>query len=399
MPLTQDQASRIWRPTGPKAVVTGLLWSSGGTYTLAQGFDLSLPIYGIRLVFKGRIAVGTANYTSVNPEGILNLIKRILITGNNSRQNGNVTLVDTDLPTAWTMNALFNPSSNVCNINATSIPAPGTPFSTPGTAGLSFFLGTTAGSPYDFIVVCDIPFYPHGLPAVYRPGFGVRQDEWRNSLQLQLQYGVQVDNANGALGVSAATTVTTFTAFGSGAGSPTVDIYALPYQMGPDLQAAVLPGVLSRVNVPIATILQSAGALNTQLAILQPQDTTRVLFKSGASTLNPYFSALNDTNVTTLGVNVGGNRVVRENDDIWAHKQEVMENSGNAVRPPIQGYNMFDFIQSGSPFAAYPGGQIGQGTLFQLVGTVGGLANGYGIIIQEQMIWRPSGALYSDAGQ
>lgn len=391
--LSQQQLGKIFRPVGPKQVSVGNAWTSGGSFSLAQGVDLSLPIRGLRFVLKGRIAVATANYTSVNPEGILNMLRRILVTGTNARQGGNVTLVDTSGANAFLLNSLFRPQGNLFIINNVQRPNPGTPYITSATATAenSSFLGTTAASPYDFRLAIDVPFHPHHCPALFQPGFGVRQQEWRQSVQIQVTYGTQADNADGCLGVSAATTATTFTAFGSGSGSPTLDVYALPYEMGLDVDPLVTPGVLSRVDFPITTILQSAGT-NVQLGILQPVDTTRVFLKVGTSTTNPYFATLSDTNVTALGILVGGNRVVRENDDIFAHKNDEVSYYG---RWPIQGLNVMDFYQSGSPWSAYPISSGGQGTLFTLQGNVAGVANAFGTIIQEQILYYPSGSLYT----
>lgn len=390
--LNKFQAGQIYRPVGPKQVAVGQVWAQGAGFSLAQGVDLSLPIMGVRLVFKGRVTVGTANYTSVNPEGVLNLINRILITGTNARQGGNVTLVDMDLPTAWMLNSIFNPQGNLFIINNVQRPMPTTPLIGSATAAAenSYFLGTTAGSTYNFVVACDIPFHPHHCGVIFRPGFGVRQEEWKNSIQIQLTYGSQADNADGALGVSAATTATSFTAYNSATGTPTVDIYSLPYEMGLDLAPMVIPGVLSRVSSPISTVLTQAGS-NVQLGILQPKPTTRIVFKVGTSTTSPYFATLSDTNATALGIAVGGNRVVRELDDVFAHANDQVAFYG---RPHIQGYNLLDFVQSGSPFSAYPGDLVGPGVLFSLQANVAGVANARGLIIQEQMLYAPGGSLY-----
>jgi hypothetical protein len=64
-------------------------------------------------------------------------------------------------------------------------------------------------------------------------------------------------------------------------------------------------------------------------------------------------------------------------------------------RPPIQGYNVFDFIQSGSPDSAYPGDRVGDGTTMQLKATVAGLANAYGLVFQEELLLTAEGSLYS----
>lgn len=196
------------------------------------------------------------------------------------------------------------------------------------------------------------------------------------------------------MGVSGGTTTTTWSAYGSGAGLPTLDVYSLPIIMGLDLKDQVVPGFLTRVSQPINTPLQSAGS-QIVLLNLQKQPTTRLFFKTGTSTVpngNPAFATLSDVNATALGVLLGGNRNVKNLVDIFSHKQEFLD-----VYPhgPMVGYNCFDWIASGNPDSSYPGDQIGDGTTFQLVANVAGVANGYGLIIQEQALYVAEGALYS----
>jgi hypothetical protein len=387
----------LYRPVGPKLIQAGVPWSSGGSAAIAQAIDLSLPIRGIRLVFKGRLVIGTAAFTSVNPEGYLNLISNIKILGTNARQRGNVTLWDIDLATAFGIQHQFAYRNAYFSINSgsgeTLVPIPTTPFPAVGATG--YINGATGTQ--DFRIVVDFPFHPHESNAFGRqpavvPGFLVRNEEWKDSLQVQMSFGTQAGaGAAGALGLAAGTTTVTFTSYGSGAGTPTVDLYSLPIVMGMDLKDKVMPGLLSRVQTPINTVLQSAGT-NIALVNLQKQPTPRIYAKFGVSTVIPSFSSLNDTNVTQLGVLLGGNRNVRNKLDSFAHKMQVLDAYD---RDPVQGYNMFDFIDSGNPDSSYPGQDVGDGAAFQLVGDVTGVANSLGIIVQEQMLHRPEGDLYA----
>jgi hypothetical protein len=219
----------------------------------------------------------------------------------------------------------------------------------------------------------------------------VRNEEWKDSLQLLMNFGAQAGaGATGSLGVSAGTTTVTFSSYGSGAGSPTIDVYSLPVLMGLDLKDQILPGVYSRITQPINTILQSAGSSTTTLLNLQKQPTSRLIVKLGTSTFAPAFATLSDLVCTTLGVNLGGNRNVRNNVDITAHKQQVAD---QYMRAPIQGYTVFDFMDSGNADSSFPGQDIGDGATFQLNGTPAGTANGYGIVVQEQSIHIPTGSL------
>lgn len=393
--------SELYRPIGPKAIVTGLAWTSGGSQIISQAVDLSLPIRGIRLVLKGRAVIGTAAFTSGTPEGFLNLISEVKISGTNARQRGNVTLWDMDLATAWTMSHLYAyRGAGYFSINSgtgeTIVPIPSTPFPANGATG---YFNVATGT-YDFRIVCDFPFHPHESNSFGRhpgviPGFLVRNEEWKDSLQILLNFGTQAGaGATGCLGVSAATSTITFSGYGVGTGTPTVDLYSLPIVMGLDLKDQVVPGIISRTSQPISGILQAAGTPATLLN-LQKQPTPRVIIKSGTSTVGatpPAFATLNDSNLTTLGILLGGNRNVRNRLDLFTHKMQQVDVYD---RDPIQGYTLLEFMDSGNPDSAYPGQDIGDGATFQLVGDTPGLANAFGIVVQEQVLHLPTGQLYS----
>jgi len=399
--LTRQNLADIYRPQGPKPIVLAqpiltTAASGGGSIAVTQAVDLSLPIRGIRLVFKGRVVVGTAAFTSVNPEGFLNLLPSIIIQGTNARQQGNLTLWNIDLATAWVFQHMFAYRNGYFSINPGTgeaiVPIPSTPFPSGAVGSNPYFQGSTGT--YDFRIVVDFPFHPHennanGKEPLTVIQYLVRNEEWKDSLQILITGGTQAGNSTGALGVAAATTTLTYSSYGSGSGTPTVDLYSLPVLMGLNLKDQILPGVMSRVTSPITTLLTTAGT-NVPLLNMQKQPTPRILFKNGTGTVAPAFASLLDTNVTTTGVLLGGNRNVRNKVDIWTHK---LQQPDVYDRDPIQGYLLMDFIDQGNPDSAYPGQDIGDGATFQLIGDVTGVGNGFGIVVQEQILHQPAGAL------
>jgi hypothetical protein len=413
MPLNRQHLADIYRPAGPKIVQSGLgiltaASSGGGSIAITQAIDLSLPIRGLRFIIKGRIVVGTAAFTSVNPEGILNLLPSIVIQGTNARQQGNLTLWNIDLATAWVIQRILGPTGAAFAFITppaggalTAVPTPTTPFPSGAVASNPYFQGSTGT--YDFVIGVDFPFHPHqsnsyGREPLTIPQYLVRNEEWKDSLQVLITGGIQAGNSTGVLGVAAATTTVTFSAFGSGAGTPTIDVYSLPVLMGLNLKDQVLPGVLSRVSTPITTTLQSAGS-NVAILNMQKQPTPRVFFKFGTGTVVPAFATLIDTvpngpqatGPNTIGILLGGNRNVRNKLDILSHKMQFPD---IYLREPIQGYTIMDFMEQGNPDAAYPGQDIGDGATFQLTSDIlGTTANGLGIAVQEQILHQPSGAL------
>jgi hypothetical protein len=222
------------------------------------------------------------------------------------------------------------------------------------------------------------------------PQFLVRNEEWKDSLQIILGYGAQAGGgASGVLGTSAAGTTITYSSYGSGSGSPTVDLESLPVLMGTGLKDAILPGVISRVSTPVTTAMQSAGT-NVPLLNLQKQPTPRIFFKQGVSTVSPAFSSLTDTNVSAIGVQLGQNRNVRNVLDIFKHK---VQQADIYSRDIIQGYTMFDFIENGNPDSAYPGQDVGDGATLQVTANVAGVANALALTVQEQILQQPGGHL------
>ena len=403
MPLNRQHLADIYRPAGPKVIQQSLpilttAASGGGQISLTQAIDLSLPIRGIRLVLKGRLVVGTAAFTSVNPEGLLNLLPSIVIQGTNARQQGNLTLWNIDLAMAWVIQRLMGPTGAAFFLVTpagggalTQVPTPTTPFPSGAVASNPYFQGSTGT--YDFIIAVDFPFHPHqsnsfGREPLTIPQYLVRNEEWKDSISITVTGGTQAGNSTGVLGVAAATTTIAFTAFGTGAGSPTVDFYSLPVLMGLNLKDQILPGVLSRASTPVTTATQSAGN-NVALLNMQKQPTPRVYFKFGTSTVSPAFATLIDTvangpqatGPNTLGILLGGNRNVRNKVDIMTHKMMFPD---VYLREPIQGYSLMDFMESGNPDAGYPGQDIGDGATFQLTSDVlGATANGLAEIVQE----------------
>jgi hypothetical protein len=148
------------------------------------------------------------------------------------------------------------------------------------------------------------------------------------------------------------------------------------------------------VSFPVTTPLQAAGT-STVLLNLQKQPTPRVFGKIGVSTVPPALSSLSDTNLTTLGIILGGNRNVRNKLDIYAYKNHLVDIYD---RDPVQGYTLMDFIEQGNFDSSFPGQDIGDGATFQLVGDVTGVANAMGIFLQEQLLHAPAGQLYAGSG-
>jgi len=394
--------ANIYRPVGPKLIQAGLDASPGKYINLSQQVDLSLPIRGIRIKYQGRCVVGGAGMASTTPEGFLNMLPLIVVQGTNARQKGNVTLWTIDLASLYGfLHLISSDAAAYYSINngdgkgEVQLKSPGTPYSL-NTADDNTYNPTGTQATYDYRIVIDLPFYPFASNAFgehphWVPAFLVRNEEWKDSLQLQFTFAASPGGAvAGPLGTGAGGTTLTFSGYGGG-GTPTLDVYSLPIEMGLTLKDQVLPGILARVVSSIATALQNAGN-GVTLLNMQKQSTPRVFVKTGVGTVPPIMASLNDTNITAIGILLGSNRNVRNVVDWFAHKAEAFD---AYQRKLIQGYIELDFMDSGDPDSAYPGQNIGDGSTFTLTANVAGLSNAQGIILQEQVLHTPTGQLYT----
>jgi hypothetical protein len=154
----------------------------------------------------------------------------------------------------------------------------------------------------------------------------------------------------------------------------------------------LIPGVLSKTTQPITPSLLATTANAVELLRLQKQMTPRIYVKTGVGTASPVFTSLSDTLLSAVGFQIGTDRNVRDVLDWFAHRAEAIEHYDILG---IQGYNVLDFIQSGNPDSSYPGDMTGDGAVPRLVSNTVGTANGQMLVVQEQILQKPEGALFS----
>ena len=411
--LNRAQQARVYTPRGKKPLLLGTAfipsvaaaaYPTGTVINIAAGaVDLSTPLLGMQFVLKGRVTVGTAAVTALTPESFLNLFNRFDIFGQHKilQSDTHPFVMDGALWAgimAMHKRRGFKLTVSKAGGALTQDPIPGTPYGGPfaaGAAGGVGFDGTT--NTFDFIVDLSVFFYPLSTSDVFKPGFMWRSEEWGDSLQLQITPGGQPSaSANsGSLGLSGATTTISFTAFQSGSGNPTLDIYALPVIQGATtgLPAQTVPGLVIRSVSPRTTQVQTTGT-DIQIGQMQKRKTSRVYLKAGLSTNPPVYTALSDTVLSKVGIQVGTDKFPRNKVD-WFTWKHVASDDYAEASDPVQGYAILDFLQHKSPFGAYAGDNVDAGSTVYLIGDPAGAANNILTFVQEQIIREPEGELYN----
>jgi hypothetical protein len=316
--------------------------------------NVTRPWQALHIIFRGRVTIGVANFAVVAAEAPQTILQRVRLTGQH-RVFGSVVPIDMTGATMFAWTRLFRLRSPSLIINGVRQPDPNVPFAQ---------VGATFGNvgAYDLEIHYYLPLVPilaEGSKLASVPYMYMGKD-WGDSLQLQLFIGDAT--SFGTLGVG---TTVAFTAFGSGAGTPTFTVNQVFEILGP-LSRNVNPGLVVRSSQNIVAGMTAAG--NTlQIALLQKKKTLNIMLKTGlllagSSAGVQVFSTLLD-NMLEMTQPTVDNKPIRNNSNNFAAKEH-----GGYVFGTIlpQGYLNFPFDDSMSPLTAYRGDQVDGASTFQL---------------------------------
>lgn len=374
----KDVASLLGRNQGPEFFFQQQ-WTPLGNVVIPKAVNLNRPMERIHMVWQGRIVIGTAAINPVTPESLQNLIQTVKLTGIHAAYK-TLTPINLTGADAFAWPKMFRPRGGSLYINTTitdnlSIPA-GVPAATFGAVGT-----------YDVEIHYDIPLIPvvPSAAKIAAVPFLYQQKDWGDTLQIQLAFADAT--ALGTLG----TAVVTFTAFGSGSGSPQLFLFT-NYEILGALAESISSAVVIRnnQNIPQGTITSTSSTLQ-RLVLLQKQKTLNVVLKSGTqqaatSAGVTCYATLSDTifQQTQLVVD---NKPVR-NNFLNAALKEYAGYAFDARLP--QGYLPLTFLDSMNPLTAYPGDRLPGGSVFELdsqIATAG--ATNFAEVIQEMYLGIP----------
>lgn len=333
-------------------------FASVNSLNIPRPLNLNRPIESMQIKLRFRVAITVANMGSVVPESPQSILQGVILNGTH-RQYGNLTPLRMSGATIFALQRLFQPFGNDLLINDVRAADPGRPFVSP-------FLGSTAGSPYDVEITYNIPFGPQmGIGQSTKrdlASYLLQPADWGDTLQLQLNFGDQT-----ALGVPGGATIT-FSAYGSGAGSPSCAIYLNYSILGP-FANSLETGVVIRQEQLFNTFVTAGTGL--RISQLQKQITTNVLLKSGTSQAAPSagvtnFATLSDRQLDRTQILVD-NKPVKNNQSNISQKA-YLGRMFNTIQPA--GYFVLSFVDGQNPQLAYRGDGLAGGSLYELYSDV-----------------------------
>lgn len=279
---------KTMRTSGPQQFDTEVFPLLAGAINVQKNIPLLQPLAHFMIRLKGRLTV-TVNITDSPPEAITNLFSQIKIFGQH-------TALGAETPVQMTGEMIHALPGIIDRAKGslTLLKINGTYFTLDDIAkGLltpTFF--TAAGSPYDFECWWIIPSYPFGASDFNAMQYLWDARSWGQTLQIQCQ--TRDASATGAFGT---TGTKTLSAFGSGAGNPTVDFNLDYANLSPQIDASIAKAVVVRVSQFINSIVQTNAGSGTRLLLLQNKNTLNVLVKTGTIEVgsNNVYATLSDS--------------------------------------------------------------------------------------------------------
>jgi hypothetical protein len=254
-------------------------------------------------------------------------------------------------------------------------------------------LSTVLAQTNDIDLVLPVPLYPPDLSATDAVMYCVHGPDWPGNLFVDILFadGTALATANPPV---------LFSAFGSGAGSGTIDILTERPLLGKDYMSSIRGAITYRLvfsQQPTAAV-SAGGGTGIKLSDLQVgKDTTRIFLKTGTQGAGESaqviaYGALSDliTTRTFFSLDSRGLRFQNANGDPVL--QDYMARMYGRFIPA--GYRMIDFISNtgngpANPKTAFGSSQLTAARKFELDGDVTAAANQIAEVVQEMVLGAP----------
>lgn len=249
-------------------------------------------------------------------------------------------------------------------------------------------LNIAANAQVDFVAFLPIFFFPLGCPAAQQAYYLLDAPNYSN-LKLTVQFGDDKSIYTGQ------TTASTFSAFGSGAGSPSIDVYGIFAQAGPQAFKGYVPGrVFTTFNENTVNLVNTA---TQQILFNLPTGfhLRSVLLKTGVKSAavtsgNNAYNTLSDTILSNLKFQRGFNK----NHRIYKTFDMIKEDGAMAYAlSPDTGFALMDYAQHGTLKESMDATQLVSGATgdvaFNIVSDIAGAANQAALALFEELRYEP----------
>jgi hypothetical protein len=260
-------------------------------------------------------------------------------------------------------------------------------------------LSNAANATNDVDWVLPIPMFPYDLSPSDQTFYSLHGPDWPGNLY----FDVNTADATALGSTLAQQAAGSPSAFGSAAGSPSLDILSERPLVSKDLASKVRPGVTFRVqNINQPTVAVSTGAATAGVKIADltvGKDTTRIFVKVGTSLAATsagvvVYGTLSDTIITRTVIAMDNRQLRFQNANANSVMQDYMGRMYGRTIPA--GYIMLDFISgigtgTGNAKAAFQSSQLTAARKFEVDGDINVVgATQIAEVVQEMVLGRPA---------
>jgi hypothetical protein len=340
------------------------------TIVLPSSLKTDKFIWGLQVRFHGRIATGATGFTPL-PNALWNLIQEFRVYGTHVKWGAQVPFRlrgATVRDYSQIFGYGFNPVSLVTKA---------------GVAGSSF--DGTASTNFDCDTVWTLIFPPGDIPLADQIVNGaIKGPDWPGDLHLAM------DTCDGTcLGTTAANI--TFSAYGSGSGSPQLSVSLIRPNMTVALMNAITPAICFKTYTDLASLLQATTFTGQKISDLNiGKGTTRVILKTGVlqtatSAGVTAFASLSNSIITRSFPALDGKPLKNPYSNIEMREYGNFFYKANSPN----GYQVLDWIEGHSVLSAFPSQGLTTARRFEIDGDVTAAANQGGEKIQEELLGSP----------
>lgn len=325
-------------------------------------------LHSLLLEFRGRLTMpASTGPTAVNDDGHAAIFERISVEGYHRIRRQQEKIFDLRGADAELYQRLYLPSSLIKTPAAISV---------------------SASAANDIVCQVLVPFVPLRVSPQVQASFLLDAPNYE-SLKLSLQFG---DYKNL---VTPGSTAPTWSAYGSGSGSPSVRVYGA-FSMNANRFAGFVPGRIFRYFQEITGSVPTTTATGVRFwDVPRGFDVRSILLKTGVKATsitsgNNAYLTRSDF-LTDLRFNVGLGKYIRRYLDANANFADLAQSYNLGSR--ITGVNVFDFAQNGHlqdalntrPYIAGPTGNVD----VYLSADISGAANQAILALMEEIRYRP----------
>jgi hypothetical protein len=254
-------------------------------------------------------------------------------------------------------------------------------------------IDTTAAHTNDFDFVLPVPLYPPDISSADSVMYCVHGPDWPGNFYVDVLF------ADGSA-LATANPPTSFTAFGSATGSPSVQILSERPLLGKDYMSSIRGAITFRITFtsqPQAQV-STGGGTGVKLSDLQVgKDTTRIFLKTGVQGTGESagviaYGSLSDTIVTQTVIALDSRNLRFQGTNGDPALQDYMARMWYRWIPA--GYRMIDFISNtgmgpANPKSAFGSSQLTAARKFELDGDTTAAANQIAEVVQEMLLGAP----------